>query len=131
MHARDPAPRLGRPATRDRAIKASANASPACQPGIRLPDVPIARIKSSGYGVDVAASRAAWYVICEGPQTLFVDDEGRAFCAPQGCALMLRWVDARRSWWVGNFTVQRGESVRHLILLELRERLHELRQVAA
>ena len=118
-------------ATHYPAIKVSANAFPACQPGIRPPDVPIARIKSSGYGVDVAVSRAAWYVIYEGPQTLFVDDEGRAFCAPQGCALMLRWVDARRSWWVGNFEARDGESVRREILADLRERLHELRQVAA
>lgn len=98
---------------------------------MRAPDVPIARINGSGYGMDAAVGRTAWYVINEGPQTLFVDDDGRVFCMPQGCGLMLRWIETRQSWWVGNFVTQHGVSVRRLILAELRERWRELRTVAA
>lgn len=98
---------------------------------MRAPDKPIARISKSGDGVEIAAGRAAWYVIYEGPQSVFVDDGGHAFSVPQGCALMLRWIDAHCAWWVGNFAAQRGESVRRLILIDLRERLRELRSVAA
>lgn len=95
-------------------------------------DRPIARVNSSGYGVSMAASRAEWYVLYEGPQSVFIDDDGRVFCLPQGCALMLRWIEQRASWWVGNFTHgRRGDPLRRLILSDLRERLRELRAMAA
>jgi hypothetical protein len=98
---------------------------------MRAPDRPIARINGSGYGLEIAAGRAEWYVIYEGPQSLFVDDDGAAFCLPQGCTLMLRWIEVRQAWWVGNFTVHHGEPLRRLILSDLRERLRELRALAA
>lgn len=98
---------------------------------MRAPDRPIARINRSGYGLTMAAGRVEWYVIYEGPQSLFVDDDGQAFCVPQGCALMLRWVERRARWWVGNFSVQRGEPLRRHVLADLRERLRELRALAA
>lgn len=98
---------------------------------MRLADVPIARINNSGYGLDNAAARTTWYVLYEGPQSLFVDDEGRAFCVPQGCALMLRWIESHRAWWVGNFSVQRGEPLRRHVMTNLRERWRELRTIAA
>lgn len=98
---------------------------------MRAHDRPIARVNSSGYGLTMVAGRTEWYVIYEGPQSLFVDDDGRAFCVPLGCALMLRWVEHHRAWWVGNFEVRRGEPLRRLILGDLRERLRELRSVAA
>lgn len=99
---------------------------------MRAPDRQIARINSSGYGLEMAAGRAEWYVIYEGPQSLFVDDDGVVFCMPQGCGLMLRWIEIRRTWWVGNFAVVRnGEPVRRLMLENLLERLRELRALAA
>jgi hypothetical protein len=98
---------------------------------MRAPDRPVARINGSGYGLSMAAGRVEWFVIYEGPQSLFVDDEGRAFCLPYGCGLMLRWVEHRRDWWVGNFSLCRGEALRPRILAELRERLGELRAHAA
>jgi len=98
---------------------------------MRAPDVPIARINGSGYGMDAAVGRTAWYVIYEGPQSLFVDDDGRAFCMPQGCALMLHWCESRPTWWVGNFELRRRESLRQTIVENLRERMHELRAAAA
>jgi hypothetical protein len=98
---------------------------------MRAPDKPIARISKSGEGIDAAASRAFWYVIYEGPQSVFVDDGGQMFALPQGCALMLRWIDAHRAWWVGNFTTQRNQSLRALILVNLHARLRELQGVPA
>lgn len=100
---------------------------------MRAPNRPIARITGSGYGLEVAAARAEWHIEYAGPQSIFVDDDGRVFCVPQGCWLMLHWCESQpqSAWWVGNFSVQRGQHLRAAILEELRDRCRELRTQAA
>jgi hypothetical protein len=99
---------------------------------MRAPDKPIARINCcSGYGLEAAAGRIAWYVIYEGPQTVFVDDEGRVFAAQQGCSMMLRWIESHQPWWVGNFTAKASDPVHKRVLDELRSRHCELRVAGA
>lgn len=102
----------------------------------RCAEVPVAHIRASGYGLDRATRRIHWFVLYEGPQTVFVDDMGTVFAAPDGCiterALMAGHVD----WCVGRFesnsTKPRAfQATRDLILENLRERAGELRKVAA
>jgi hypothetical protein len=98
----------------------------------RSADAPIGRIARSGYGVSRAAGAIHWYVLSEGPQAVFVADDGRVRCAPVGTSIERLLAERYPEWFCGCYSYRAAtELTRADIAADLRARACELYGVAA
>lgn len=106
---------------------------------MRDPEKPIGRIARNGSDIGVfrAAGAIHWYALYEGPQHVFIDDDGRVFALPQGMTHADIWITNRHAWWTGNYHVTGTHGARYRdwvrtdIVADLRVRQAELRGRAA
>lgn len=97
---------------------------------------PVGRVTASGYGVLRAGGAVHWYVLAEGPQSVFVADDGRVLAAPADSHTEAELLRRHPDWLVGCYAesrVRRGAVAvqREGIIADLRERANELGGVAA
>lgn len=97
---------------------------------------PIGRVAVSGYGIERTVDAVHWYLRYEGPQSVFMDDDGSVWAAVKGTATELRLLAQHSQWLVGSYEMGDVRSNterlhRSYLIDDLRERLRELRELAA
>ena len=103
----------------------------------RSVDKPIGCITRKHDGLARAAGAAHWYLTYEGPQVVFVSDDGRVFAMPDGSLMAEAWLAHRAPWLVGRYTQVNDRrnstfaEMRTQIIADLRCRMAELAQARA
>lgn len=94
----------------------------------------IKTITPRGDGITEAAGRIHFQVVYGGPQQVFVDDGLRVFSHAAGTLGALRMEQNHADWLIGTYFDGTGlgpAELRRVIIGDLRERVAELRRLAA
>lgn len=105
---------------------------------MRNPEKPIGKITANGYGVARAAGAIHYALHFQGPQSVFVCEQGRVYALPRGTAIAEAWCSKHSEWWIGDYTLGaayrasvRADQLRGDIESDLRDRAVELKAMAA
>lgn len=96
--------------------------------------IAIKTITPRGEGIPEAAERVHFQVVYGGPQQVFVDDRLRVFSHAAGTLDALRMERNHADWLIGTYFAGTGigpAELRRVIIGDLRERVAELRRLAA